>query len=673
MSKNLLYKETSPYLLQHKDNPVHWYPWGQKAFAKAKTENKPVLLSIGYAACHWCHVMAHESFENDDTADLMNKHFINIKVDREEFPDVDKLYMDAVHAFGERGGWPLTMFLEPDGTPFWGGTYFPDKPLYGRPSFTQVLTSLSLTWKNHPEKISANKDAILKALQDTPQKTSHNVQITEELLMATANQIASKTDHTNGGLTGAPKFPQTMVFEFLWRMFLKTGNEEYRTPVITTLTHICQGGIYDHLAGGFARYSVDERWLAPHFEKMLYDNALILDLLIQVNHTENDVLFRQRIEETIIWLTSQMMTGEGAFAASYDADSEGKEGTFYVWSYQQVVQVIPETNQKEFCEAYDISPQGNWEGKNILNRLHSLKLRDSTCEHRLEQCRNQLLKIRNQRPWPGWDDKALSDWNGLTIAMLCHASFALDRKEWIEQAETAYAAVKQHLWKPTGLQHAFRAGKTTNAGTSDDYANFIKAALSLFEATGKKHYLKDAEKLASEIDRFHWNNKTGGYHFASANSALLLARSCFAHDDATPNANGTMLTNLAKLFHHTGNNHYDQRARQLLSTFTANVVSAPMAYCGFLRGYLDLSEHVHAVVALPEQTELAQDYARLLQTTPRPVTVSLLSPGQVLPVSHPASGKPAINGKTTIYLCHGQTCGKPATSLDELKKQISNI
>ena len=673
MTENKLIYETSPYLLQHKDNPVHWYPWGEDAFNTAKTQDKPILLSIGYAACHWCHVMAHESFEDQQTADLMNAHFINIKIDREEYPDVDKLYMDAVHAFGEQGGWPLTMFLEPDGTPFWGGTYFPKIPQYGRPGFMQVLSALSQTWNTQREKISDNKAAILNALKRTQAVNQTDKALSLDMLHPVAEQIVASTDQTHGGLSGAPKFPQTMLYTFLWRMYLRTGNETYRHSVVNTLTHLCQGGIYDHLAGGFARYSVDERWLAPHFEKMLYDNALIVDLLILVNKSENSILFRNRIEETVGWLLDEMTTDEGSFAASYDADSEGEEGTYYVWSYQEISLVIPEANRNLFCNTYDISENGNWEGKNIPNRLTCLDDLGHTTEAELDQIKKTLRTHRTKRIKPGWDDKTLTDWNGLTISMLCNAGFALSKFDWIKKASVAYSAVKQNLWKDEELQHSFRQGKTTNIATADDYANLIKAALSLYEATTLEHYLIDACALEKLMNCYHWNDKAGGYYFASSKAKNLLVRSCNAHDDATPNANGTMLTNLAKLYLLTGHTKYDQKANAVLAAFSSNAIASPMAFTGFLRGFLDIVEHVHAVMVLPKQTTDTQPFLQALHMSKLPITIMTLVGKAELPDSHPASGKTAIENKPTIYICKGKVCSKPITDLSNIDRIVADL
>ena len=363
-------------------------PWGDAAFAKARAENKPVMLSVGYAACHWCHVMAHESFEDDETAQLMNEHFVAIKVDREERPDVDRIYMQALHSLGEQGGWPLTMFLTPDGQPFWGGTYFPKEQRYGRPSFRYVLNEIARIWRDERDKVTTNATALVSALKREPPKPDQEAVLTLDLVEQAAQALLSAIDFDHGGLKGAPKFPQVPVFDFLWTMAERTGDRRLAEAVTTTLTHISQGGIYDHLGGGFARYSVDHLWLVPHFEKMLYDNAQLVSLLARVSARTGTALFRVRIEETIDFVLREMLTPIGAFAASYDADSEGEEGKFYVWTAEQRSR---ESSARKkpilFAQTYDVSAQGNWEGHNILNRLktpalHRRRNREAPCRGR---------------------------------------------------------------------------------------------------------------------------------------------------------------------------------------------------------------------------------------------------------------------------------------------------
>ena len=418
-NENRLARETSPYLLQHKHNPVAWWPWGPDALAEAKRTNRPILLSVGYAACHWCHVMAHESFEDDATAAVMNELFVNIKVDREERPDIDQIYMNALHLLGEQGGWPLTMFLTPAGEPVWGGTYFPKSSRYGRPAFVDVLREVARLFRDEPDKIAQNRVALMQRLGESARPAGRVVIGTAELDQI-ARQIAGAFDPVHGGLRGAPKFPNAAMYELLWRAGLRGNDARFFGVIEHTLEHICEGGIYDHLGGGFSRYSVDERWLVPHFEKMLYDNAQLLELLALAFQRTQNPLFQQRAHETVGWLNREMTTKEGAFCASLDADSEGEEGKFYVWSLAEIQEVLGPENAALFAAQYDVTAGGNFEGHNILNRLNDLP-RSMEPEPKFAMLRSLLHKRRESRIRPGLDDKVLADWNGLMIASLVNA------------------------------------------------------------------------------------------------------------------------------------------------------------------------------------------------------------------------------------------------------------
>ncbi|MEK9723471.1 MAG: thioredoxin domain-containing protein, partial [Rhodospirillaceae bacterium] len=403
----------------HKDNPVHWWPWGEEALAAARDQDKPILLSVGYAACHWCHVMAHESFEDDATADAMNALFVNIKVDREERPDVDSVYQTALAMMGEHGGWPLTMFLTPDGEPYWGGTYFPPTSRYGRPGFRDVLSSVANAYAGQQERLQTNIAQLRQGLERMARPEGGGT-LTAGTLDSVATALLRAVDPMTGGTMGAPKFPQPALFQYLWRAFGRSDSPLFRDAVTLTLDNICQGGIYDHLGGGFARYSTDDMWLAPHFEKMLYDNALLIDLLTEVWRTTASPLYEVRVRETVAWAMREMTAEAGgavAFASAYDADSEGEEGKFYVWEAAEIDAALG-ADAEAFKKTYDVTVLGNWEGRNILNRSAGLQLGDAATEAALAQSREKLLSIREKRVWPGRDDKVLADWNGLMIAAL---------------------------------------------------------------------------------------------------------------------------------------------------------------------------------------------------------------------------------------------------------------
>src|SRR6266511_3077017 len=446
--ENRLARETSPYLLQHKHNPVDWWPWGTEALAEAKRANKPILLSVGYAACHWCHVMAHESFEDAATAQVMNDLFVNIKVDREERPDIDQIYMSALHHLGEHGGWPLTMFLTPGGEPFWGGTYFPKTARYGKPAFVDLLREVERVFRQEPQSVEQNRSALMERLAASARPEGRVVIAPSDLDRA-ADQLVRMIDPVNGGMRGAPKFPQPIMLECLWRAAERTNNARYCAAVELTLARICEGGIYDHLGGGFSRYSVDERWLVPHFEKMLYDNALLLELLALAYLRSGNDLFRRRAQETVAWLAHEMTTGEAAFCASLDADSEGEEGKFYVWSLAEVTTALGSDDGAFFAAHYDVTAEGNFEGHNILNRLKNLP-RSREDEQRLTPLREKLLRVREKRVRPGLDDKVLADWNGLMIGALVNAGLAFNEPLWLEMAARAC------LFVDANLAHGYR-------------------------------------------------------------------------------------------------------------------------------------------------------------------------------------------------------------------------
>ncbi|MGF7158587.1 hypothetical protein FHS85_000197 [Rhodoligotrophos appendicifer] len=668
MSSNLLARETSPYLLQHKDNPVHWMPWGPDALALAQSLDRPILLSVGYAACHWCHVMAHESFENPEIAALMNERFVNIKVDREERPDIDKIYMDALHRLGEQGGWPLTMFLTPQGEPFWGGTYFPPESGYGRPGFPHVLTEISRIYHTEPDKVRHNSEALAAALRAPPR--SQPAPLSLDLLDQAASQIVDITDPIQGGLRGAPKFPQVPLFSLLWRAYLRRGEDRFRDSVVTTLTHMGQGGIYDHLAGGFSRYSVDAAWLVPHFEKMLYDNAQILDLMILVWQDTGNDLFRTRIEETVTWLLSEMIAPSGGFAASLDADSEGVEGKFYVWSRAEIEAILPPEMSALFCSVYDVTERGNWDGHTILNRLNHPALLDDARESQLRDARSVLLKAREGRIRPGWDDKVLADWNGLMIATLAEAGAAFENPSWIQAARDAFDVILTQMRIEGRLRHSLREGHARHTAIADDYANLIKAALSLYEATGEDRFIADAEDLIEPFNTYYWDVRDGGYFYTASDAEALITRQKLSLDDATPNANATMVGNLARLALATGHTEHTRRAEAILATFSGDAVGNIFSHAGMLNGFEDLVALTQVIIVASDFDEASSlRRAVLAQSIPSRMILTLKTTSQ-LGRDHPAAGKTMVDGRPTLYLCRGTTCSLPVTETEEVAALI---
>ena len=669
MSENRLARETSPYLLQHKDNPVHWWAWGPEALAEAKRSGRPILLSVGYAACHWCHVMAHESFEDEATAAVMNQLFVNIKVDREERPDIDAIYMRALHSLGEQGGWPLTMFLDSDARPFWGGTYFPPTPRFGRPGFLQVLREVSRIYTEERDKVTHNAGVLIDALQARDGGAATAV-IEDNVLADLVGRMVGAVDPIHGGLTGAPKFPQWCFFWLLWRGAIRFGNAGAKSAVETTLTNICQGGIYDHLGGGFARYSVDARWLVPHFEKMLYDNALLVDLMCEAYRETGNELYARRVDETVGWLLREMVTEGGAFAASLDADSEGEEGKFYVWSRAEIVDVLGEADAEVFADAYDVTEAGNWEGHTILNRLRSPMLRAPTEEKALAHMRLELLARRSRRIRPGWDDKVLADWNGLMIAALAHAARVFDRPEWLAAAATAFDFILHRMEKKGRLAHAYRAGQAKVQGNAGDYANMIWGALRLLQATNEAVFLAAAERWCATLDAHFWVMGAGGYAFTADDTTDVIVRMRGAHDDATPNANAIMISNLAALHLLTGKPAYLERAHAIPQAFAPDVGHNTLGHCGLLAGFFDLIAPQHVAVVRTEDGDAPARLARVMFKLSLPGAVLQTVSDSELPSMGPLAGKTAVGSKPTAYACIGPQCSLPVTEPDALLEML---
>jgi len=603
----------------------------------------------------------------------MNEHFINIKVDREERPDVDKIYMDAIHALGTHGGWPLTMFLTPDGTPFWGGTYFPKVSRYGQPGFQHVLGEIARIWRDERDKVETNRAALLEALSTPMERTE--TPLTPALAARAAQYLIQAMDARHGGLRGAPRFPQCSLFELLRRFAITANDDAAHRVVDVTLQHICQGGIYDHLGGGFARYSVDEYWLVPHFEKMLYDNAQLTGLLARHSIGAQNKLFRLRIEETINWVLREMVTPEGAFAASYDADSEGVEGKFYVWSESEIDHLLHTDVRDVFKTAYAVSAGGNFEGQNILNRLHDLDLLDDATEATLAAARQVLFAQRRTRPSPAWDDKVLADWNGLMIAALAEAGMLLGRPEWINAASTAFDSIVGLLWQDEHLMHVWRAGRTRNDATADSYANLIAAAIALHEASANGASLAQAEQLLHALDRDHWDDAEGGYFMSSARARHLIVRPKFAHDDATPNANAVMISNLAKLYLLTGKRAYLDKANVIQHVFSGAVQRNPVAHAAFLAAVEDLNDLIQVVIAIAPGGEVeaaALRNAILAQPLPNRLLATVTQSDE-LPTGHPIHGKPPPLQGANLYLCRGNTCSLPVSHPAELPAALSLV
>jgi uncharacterized protein len=662
---NLLGDQSSPYLLQHAHNPVHWRPWGLDALAEARRRDCPVLLSIGYAACHWCHVMAHESFEDADTAARMNAGFVNIKVDREERPDIDHHYMTALHAMGEQGGWPLTMFLTPDGVPVYGGTYWPPTPHYGRPSFMQVLQAVENAWRTKRDKMLEQGQALVAHLaeQAAPRPAG---EIGPDDLTRVGESFLRLLDPVNGGIGRAPKFPNAPIFRLLGGEYFRRRDPRMRAAVRALLDALCAGGIYDHLGGGFARYSTDAEWHVPHFEKMLYDNAQILELLALAHAETPDTIYEARARETFAWLMREMRVGD-AFASSQDADQAGEEGLFYVWSAEEIDALLG-ADAPAFKAAYDVRRGGNWEGRNVLRRVTPPG--DAAEERRLRDARARLFAAREARVRPPLDDKVLADWNGLMISALARAAAVFAAPEFLEAARAAFAFVWNRLRDARGrLAHSWRADRVGASGMLDDYAALARAALALFEATGEPVYLDAATSAAREAQALFGAADGALYLTAEDASDAPAIRPRIAHDGATPSGVGLIAEVFARLYHLTDEAAWRESAERLIRAF-AGAGPQELAQSPLLLAAADMLERGGCVaVEGPLEDPLARALAHVALAAPDPALTVLRLDRTLWPSGAPG-GRPAPPSPPAAMLCRGQTCGLPARTVEALRAEL---
>jgi hypothetical protein len=598
----------------------------------------------------------------------MNELFVNIKVDREERPDIDAIYMGALHALGEHGGWPLTMFLDTQARPVWGGTYFPKESRFGRPAFTDVLRRVSQVFRDEPDKVAQNAEALTENLAAAPSEPGL-IAVDDRLVKGLTEKMVPAVDPERGGIKGAPKFPQFSFFWLLWRGGIRYDLAPARDAVVTTLANICQGGIYDHLGGGFARYSVDERWLAPHFEKMLYDNALLIELLTEVYRETASPLFKARVAETVDWLEREMIAEGGGFAASLDADSEGVEGKFYVWSLDEIMSVLGPEDGRVFAQAYDVTAEGNWEGHTILNRLSARDLKSEREEKSLAALRQKLLAVRAKRVRPGWDDKVLADWNGLMIAALARAATIFERPHWLEIAQRAFDFVATRMVTEGRLRHAYRDGQAKAPATASDYANMIWAALRLHEATAEDRYLEQARAWTQVLDRHYWMAEQGGYATSADDTRDVIVRMRPGSDDATPNANAIMVSNLTWIGSLTGEAHYLDRAAALLAAFAGDIGRNIVAHTGLLAAAIDVMAPQFVVIA-GQDLEGGQGLMEVIRTISLP---GALQYG--LDAGHDSKlkalrDKGPVKRRSTAYACLGPQCSAPLTDAPEFGKTL---
>ncbi|WP_163270716.1 thioredoxin domain-containing protein [Chelativorans alearense] len=650
-AKNLLGDETSPYLQQHKGNPVHWRPWSTKTLAEAKALDKPILLSIGYAACHWCHVMAHECFEDDEVADVMNRLFVNIKVDREERPDIDQIYMAALQATGEQGGWPLTMFLTPDAKPFWGGTYFPRKARFGRPGFVEVLNAVHTAWKDKQAELARSADALAAHVASRLAPTPDGAAPAAPPLQPLAEKIASMMDPDLGGLRGAPKFPNAPFLDVLWLDWLENRTVARRDAVLGTLRSMLSGGIYDHVGGGLARYSTDAQWLVPHFEKMLYDNAQIIRHACFAHVETGDELFRMRIEETIGWVLREMQVEGGAFASSLDADTEGEEGKFYLWTRSEIEKVLGE-DAETLLGFYSLSKPEGWEGDPILHRLHRPDAQPPAEERRQRELLDRLLAKREKRPRPGRDDKVLVDWNGLTIAALATAGRQLARRDWIEAAHAAYRFVCESM-QDERLPHSIRGEKRLFPALASDYAAMISAAVALHGALQENAFIKQALRWAEMLDRWHADEAGSGYFLTASDNADVPMRIRGDVDEAVPSATAQIIVALTQLSSLSGDHALYEKAMRSAEAALARAQQQAYGQAGIIHAAALAQRPMKLLISDTSQHERFVPVANRI-SDPRRVDV-VLKEEEKAPAEQMA-GITIDRAVPGAWLCVGQSC-----------------
>lgn len=676
---NRLVHETSPYLLQHAHNPVDWFPWGEEAFTKARAENKPILLSVGYSACHWCHVMERESFENEQIAQLMNDLFVNIKVDREERPDVDEIYMNAVQMLTGRGGWPMTVFLTPDGKPFYGGTYFPPVDRHNLPGFPRILAAVAQAHRERPQEVERSTTQILANLEKIAHREETSRPLATETLERASTSLAQHVDTTHGGLGGAPKFPNSMVFALFLRQHKTTGNALYLQMTTHTLRKMAEGGVYDHLGGGFHRYSVDERWLVPHFEKMLYDNALLARLYLEAYQVSHEPFFRQVVEEILAYVEREMLHAEGGFYSTQDADSEGEEGKFFVWSQDEIVRILGDEVGEIFCRYYDVTDVGNFEHKNILHPILSLEQlaklfrRDEEATRRLiAEAKQKLFVVRESRLKPGRDEKILTSWNGLMLSAFAEAYKVLGNPRYLEITRTTTDFLLTRLYRDGRLLRSFKDGQAKFNAYLDDYAFFAAALIDLYEATFERVYLERAREFTETLLSRFWDEKEGGFFFTGTDHEALISRSKSAFDGSIPSGNSVAVFNLLRLSYLTENQDYLNKAEKVLRLFYDAMEQNPFGFSNMLSALDFYLNRPKEIVLLGDKNawETKAMLGQIHELFVPNKTLVCLDPRSERQLPSLLTGKSQIEGKLTAYVCHNFTCSLPVIEWGTLKELL---
>lgn len=670
---NQLAKETSVYLLQHAHNPVEWYPWGEEALQKAKNEDKPILVSIGYAACHWCHVMERESFEDERTAEIMNKYFINIKIDREERPDLDHIYMDAVQAMSGSGGWPLNVFLTPDKKPFYGGTYFPPVRAHNRSSWKELLMNIQQLFSEKRNEVEAQAENLTAQIRDanafgvTVNKQENHTLFNQNNCALIAENLLKNADTVWGGFGQAPKFPQTFSIQYLLRQFHFTDDEKGLKQALLSLDKMIEGGIYDQLGGGFARYSTDEQWLAPHFEKMLYDNALLINVLAEAYQLTNNSLYKETIEHTLAFIEREMLSKEGGFYSALDADSEGVEGKFYVWEKEEIDSLLG-ADSELFCSFYDVSRHGNWEDTNILRALQPLKafaadkgLEEDYLQTLLATCREKLMAVRDIRIRPQLDDKILLGWNALMISAYCKAYAATGIGSYKIIAVKAIDFIENKFRKSDGdYFHTYKEGEAKIEAFLDDYAYLIQAYIQLQEITANESYLQSARQLTDYVIENFSAEQKGNFYYTHQHQSDVIVRKKEVYDGATPSGNGIMAGNLIYLSLIFDNKEWYTKAVDAIKSLGPAILKYPTSFGVWASVLQSITNGIKEIVVVGE--DLSDDLLAVLKT---------YLPNKVLQASavelehYPLLAGKQIEAGNQFYLCENYACQKPETAVDK--------
>ncbi|HEV8429669.1 MAG TPA: thioredoxin domain-containing protein [Pyrinomonadaceae bacterium] len=679
---NHLINETSPYLLQHAHNPVDWYPWGEEAFEMARRENKPVLLSIGYSACHWCHVMAHESFEDEEIAKLMNEYFVNIKVDREERPDLDQIYMNAVQMMTHHGGWPMTVFLTPDAVPFYGGTYFPPQDRYNMPGFPRILIGVAEAYRERQDDIRETGASLINELRRLSETGGSDHPIETELLDAAYVGIVRNYDSINGGFGGAPKFPPAMTLEFLLRTYVRTGNRESLEMVRYTCNKMANGGMYDQIGGGFHRYSTDARWLVPHFEKMLYDNALLSRLYLHHFQVSGEQSARETVEGILDYVLREMTHPDGGFYSTQDADSEGHEGKFFVWDLKEIQETLGEKDAAVFSSYYNITESGNFEGKNIPNVTrsredvaNSLGISEAELATSLEQSNRKLFELRETRIKPDRDEKVLTAWNGLMLASFAEAGVILNRPDYTEAARRNAEFILSNLRENGRLLRTWKDGRAKFNAYLEDYAFLSEGLVTLFETTGESRWLKEALALVDRLIEEFWDDESGGFFFTGKSHESLIVRAKDYFDNATPSGNSVAAMVLLRLTTLTGRENYRSLATAVLREVGDQMRRYPSGF-GYALSAADFLLSTPKEVAIIGKN-FSDIHPLLAETWSRYIPNKVVAPGfecdseaaQVTPL---LSNRSLVNGLATAYVCEHFTCQQPVTEASALSQQLAS-